>query len=94
MPTSTTSSVFGRDPVQGLTEFSVTDPGAVTTNINGRNAMQSEPSSDMCAFVLEVSRHARALAMATMSNPGDYAKACPDARQLAEKLEPLLPKPQ
>lgn len=80
------------DPEQGLDEFSTQNPGAVSTQINGRNAMRDEPVPGMCAFALEVSRSARALVVATMPDPKDRAQACPNAKQLAERLEPLLPK--
>lgn len=81
------------DPVQGLAEFVVTDPGAVSTKINGRNAMQAPTGIyGGCAIAIEVSAHARALVVATMSYSENQPMACPAARELAVKLEPLLPK--
>lgn len=82
------------DPVQGLSEYSIQNPGAISTQINGRKAFQAEPDRGMCEFALEVGQHARAQATATMANSKDNAQACPSAKQLAEKLEPLLPKDQ
>lgn len=82
------------DPVQGLAEFTSTNPSSVKTSINDRTAMQAQPGEGMCEFVLEVSQHARALAGVTMARAKDSAQACPNARQFAEKLEPLLPKAQ
>lgn len=80
------------DPVQGLAEFATTDPNAVKTSINGRNVMKSQDQEGMCWFALEVGQHARALAGMTVAREKEAAQACPNARQLAEKLEPLLPK--
>lgn len=82
------------DPVQGLGEYSAENPGSVSAQINGRKALRVEPDRGMCEFALEVGQHARALTTATMANPKDNAQACPSAKQLAEKLEPLLPKDQ
>lgn len=80
------------DPTQGLADFAASNPGATQTTINGRNAMQAQPTPTMCVYALEVGQKARALAMATMAYTTDDAQACPNAQQLAERLEPLLPK--
>lgn len=82
------------DPMQGLSEYSSQNPGATTTTINGRKALQAEPSPGFCEFALEVGQHARAQAGANMASSTANAQACPNAKQLAEKLEPLLPKGQ
>lgn len=82
------------DPARGLNEYAADTPGATTTRINGRNALEAKPSAAMCEFALEVGQHARALATAVMASSTDNAQACPSAKQLAEKLEPLLPKGQ
>ncbi|MFD2419013.1 DUF3558 family protein [Amycolatopsis pigmentata] len=82
------------DPARGLSEYRTENSGAMTTTINGRNALQAKPSAAMCEFALEVGQHARALATATMAESTANAQACPSAKQLAEKLEPLLPKDQ
>lgn len=80
------------DPGQGLSEYATDNPGAATKSINGRNALQAKPSAALCEFALQVGQHARALATATMAKSTDNAQACPSAKLLAEKLEPLLPK--
>ncbi|WP_027942641.1 DUF3558 domain-containing protein [Amycolatopsis taiwanensis] len=82
------------DPTRGLTEFAASNVGATQTVVNGRNAMQAEPSPGMCVYALEVGQNALALALANMASSTDNAQACPNAEQLAEKLEPLLPKDQ
>ncbi|WAL67061.1 DUF3558 domain-containing protein [Amycolatopsis cynarae] len=82
------------DPVQGLAEFKKTDPGAVPTDINGRNAMQAPSKIEgQCLVAIEVGAHARAVVDVTLSSL-DTAAACSDARQLAQQVEPLLPKGQ
>ncbi|MDQ0378084.1 DUF3558 domain-containing protein [Amycolatopsis thermophila] len=61
-------------------------------SINGREAMQANTSTGGCAVAVEVTEHARALVVATMSDAGQDAQACPNARTFAERLEPMLPK--
>jgi hypothetical protein len=89
------SNSLALDSVQGLSEFSNTDPGAVKITINGRNAMQAQDGiGNGCAVAIEVGEHARALVDVGMSRASDDAQACPNAKALAEKVEPLLPKVQ
>ncbi|NIH82459.1 DUF3558 domain-containing protein [Amycolatopsis viridis] len=81
------------DPEQGLAEFGSQASDIVPFTINGREARRGKPGiAGMCEVAIEVGEHARALAAATMTRPGDDAKACPDAQALAARLEPLLPK--
>jgi len=85
---------IGLDSDQGLDDFSSSNTGATKTSINGRNAMQAEPSPGMCVYDLEVGPKAQAMVIANMASSTANAQACPSAKQLAEKLEPLLPKDQ
>lgn len=81
------------DPLQGLAELQADDPGLASLRINGREALVGEPEhAGMCELGLEVGEHARALVLATMVDPQNYAQACPAAQELATRLEPLLPK--
>ncbi|GHF09657.1 hypothetical protein GCM10017786_49000 [Amycolatopsis deserti] len=80
------------DSVQGLSEFATTNTGVVETSINGRDAMQANTSASGCAIAIGVGEHARALVIATMVRFEDNQQACPNARSLAERVEPLLPK--
>ncbi|TVT31543.1 DUF3558 domain-containing protein [Amycolatopsis rhizosphaerae] len=83
------------DPVQGLAEFTRTDLDAIKIDINGRNAMQAtEELGGGCSVAMEVSAHARAVVGVTMSSPSQDSLACSNARQLAQRVEPLLPKGQ
>ncbi|MDQ0378085.1 DUF3558 domain-containing protein [Amycolatopsis thermophila] len=80
------------DPVQGLEEFAATNTGVVNTSINGRDAMQADIPTGGCAVAIKVAEHARAMALVTMVRASEDAQACPNARALAERVEPLLPK--
>ncbi|WP_431903507.1 DUF3558 family protein [Amycolatopsis thermoflava] len=80
------------DPSQGLSEFAEANTGVQTTSINGRNAMQAPILGGGCAIAIEVTQHARALVTVNMSSTTDDPQACPNARTLAERVEPLLPK--
>lgn len=82
------------DPTRDLTDFEATNAGTTQTVVNGRNAMQAKPTRGMCVYALEVGQNARALVLANMADPRQGAQSCPSAKQLAEKLEPLLPKDQ
>ncbi len=82
------------DQSQNLADFAASNPGATQTAVNGRNAMQALPTPGMCVYALEVGQNARATAGVNMAYPKDNAKACPNAKQLAERLEALLPKDQ
>ncbi|GAB3584019.1 hypothetical protein GCM10027445_59600 [Amycolatopsis endophytica] len=83
------------DPYQGLAEFEGQATEIVPLQINGREGREGKPGiAGMCEVALEVGEHARALTAATMTRPGDDAKACPAARDLAAKVEPLLPEQQ
>ncbi|WP_246256968.1 DUF3558 family protein [Amycolatopsis anabasis] len=79
------------DPVQGLAEFTKTDPNATSTDINGRRALQSAKAGGNCDIAIEVAEHARAVIGVTA---GVHDDGCPIAKQYAEKLEPKLPKVQ
>ncbi|MFD4193873.1 DUF3558 domain-containing protein [Amycolatopsis thermoflava] len=85
------SYALALDSVQGLSEFASTNSGVVETSINGRSAMQANTSTSGCAVAIGVGEHARALVVVTMVRFEDNAQACPNARALAEKVEPLLP---
>ncbi|MEV5297080.1 DUF3558 domain-containing protein [Amycolatopsis methanolica] len=80
------------DPVQGLAEFRQTDPGASEITINGRKALEVFGEIGGCAIAVEVGPHARALINVNMASPRNNPQACPDARSLAERVEPLLPR--
>lgn len=80
------------DPVQGLAEFRQTDPGATEMSINGRNAPEAFGEIGGCAIAVEVGPHMRAVINVNMASPRNNPQACPDARELAERVEPLLPK--
>ncbi|GHF09650.1 hypothetical protein GCM10017786_48990 [Amycolatopsis deserti] len=82
------------DPSQGLSEFAAANTEVQDISINGRNAMQANILGGGCAIAIEVTEHARAMVTVNMSNTTDDPKACPNARTLAEKVEPLLPKVQ
>ncbi|MEV5298534.1 DUF3558 domain-containing protein [Amycolatopsis methanolica] len=80
------------DPVQGLQEFLQTDPNATETTVNGRRALESPGSAGACDIAIEMGPHARVLVDITIASANEYARACPDARQFAQRVEPLLPK--
>ncbi|NIH81626.1 DUF3558 family protein [Amycolatopsis viridis] len=80
------------DPVQGLDEFAARNKGVVDLTINGRRAMQADIPTGGCAIAVEVGEHARALVLMTLATGPDDPQACVDAKALAERLEPLLPK--
>jgi hypothetical protein len=80
------------DSTQGIADFATSNAGATQTAVNGRKAMEFEPSPGMCVYALEAGQNARALAISNMASSTANARACPSAKQLAEKLEPLLPK--
>ncbi|OXM74316.1 MULTISPECIES: DUF3558 domain-containing protein [Amycolatopsis] len=86
------SYALALDSVQGLGEFATTNTGVVNISVNGRNAMQADVSASACAVAIEVGEHARALVVVTMVRYSENAQACPNARTLAERVEPLLPK--
>ena len=79
------------DPVQGLGEFAARNTGVVDTSVNGRKAMQADMPTGGCAIAIEVTEHARAMVLYTLSSGPRDPQACVDAQALAEKLEPLLP---
>ncbi|WAL66970.1 DUF3558 family protein [Amycolatopsis cynarae] len=82
------------DPEWGLADFANTYRNTVKTVINGRNSLQSNyPYPYICRYALEVARHSRAV-VEVLTSPHESAEACPDAKQFAEVLEPLLPKAQ
>ncbi|NIH84662.1 DUF3558 family protein [Amycolatopsis granulosa] len=95
---ATKSGVSGNslalDPVQGLDEFASRNKDVVSISINGRAAMQAPIPTGGCAIAVEVTDHARALVLMTLSTGPDDPQACVDAKALAERLEPLLPKAQ
>lgn len=82
------------DPTRDLTDFEATNAGATQTVVNGRKAMQVKPTRGMCVYALEVGQNALALVLANMADPRQGSQSCPSAKQLAEKLEPLLPQNQ
>ncbi|WP_208401527.1 DUF3558 domain-containing protein [Amycolatopsis viridis] len=82
------------DPVQGLREFTETNDSVVRTSVNGRDALQAPIRLGGCAIVVEVGEHARAMVQVALATGPRDPQACVDAHALAEKLEPLLPKPQ
>ncbi|WP_084143773.1 DUF3558 family protein [Amycolatopsis taiwanensis] len=82
------------DPVQGLVEFTQTDPSAVKIDVNGRNALQATTQTGGCTVAIEVSAHARASVDVHLSRTTDLSVACSNAVQFAQQVEPLLPKMQ
>jgi len=81
------------DPQQGLADLETQDAGRTPAEINGRRALVGEPErSGMCEVGLGVTEGSRALVLVTLVNSDLYAQACPAARDLATKLEPLLPR--
>ena len=83
------------DPLQGLTDTQHQDPAATALEINGRKALVGEfTGPGTCEVALEVAEHARASAAAVLLGTDRQAEACSAARDLATKLEPLLPKPR
>ncbi|WP_235716329.1 DUF3558 domain-containing protein [Amycolatopsis sp. ATCC 39116] len=85
------SNGLALDPVQGLAEFRETDPDATETTVNGRKALEVQNALG-CTVAFEVSEHARVLAQMAMSQPENNSQACPLARDLAARVEALLPK--
>ncbi|MFD4251797.1 DUF3558 domain-containing protein [Amycolatopsis thermoflava] len=85
------SYALALDSAQGLAEFATTNTGVETISINGRDAMQAVTSTAGCAVAIGVGEHARALVVVTMVRASEDAQRCPNARALAERVEPLLP---
>ncbi|MDQ0379681.1 DUF3558 domain-containing protein [Amycolatopsis thermophila] len=85
------SNGLALDPVQGLAEFRETDPGATETTVNGRKALEVQNALG-CTVAFEVKEHARVLAQMAMSQPENNSQACPLARNLADRVEALLPR--
>ncbi|WP_431928111.1 DUF3558 domain-containing protein [Amycolatopsis tucumanensis] len=82
------------DPVQGLAELQAQEPRAMSTQVNGRSALQvGSPADGMCEVGLAVGEHARALVIASISRSDVRDQVCTAAQELAGRLEPLLPKP-
>lgn len=81
------------DPAQGLQEFQAENPGATETTVNGRKALQAKGTSGACSTAIEIGPQARVLADVVMASAHDDDKACPESQALAERVEPLLPKP-
>ncbi len=86
------SNGLALDPVQGLAEFRQSDPDATDTTVNGRRALEAFDAVGGCTVAFEVGEHARVLAQMAMAEPERDTEACPLARDLAARVEPLLPK--
>ena len=82
------------DSVQGLAEFANTNTNVADISVNGRKAMKAGIPTGGCAIAVEVTDHASALAMVTMSRASEDSQACPNAQAFAERVEPLLPRAQ